>query len=175
MTRIGLLSDTHIPVDAKVLPEQIKELFQGVDLILHAGDIYLISVLDELERIAPVLAARGDDDDLDITKDSRVKEKHNITVDGVEITLAHIEPGFGPWAVFPASRGVADPGSFHFETISGIIVCGHAHMPKVVDRGGYIFINPGSPTFPLYVRRPGTVAILTLNSGDAEVHLIQLQ
>ena len=175
MTRIGLLSDTHIPVDAKVLPEQIKELFHGVDLILHGGDIYLISVLDELERIAPVLAARGDDDDFDITKDSRVKEKHNITVDGVDITLAHIEPGFGPWAVFPALQGATEPGNYHFETVSGIIVCGHAHMPKVVDRGGYLFINPGSPTFPLYVHRPGTVAILTLNSGGAEVNLIQLQ
>ena len=175
MTRIGLLSDTHIPVDAKLIPEQIKELFQDVDLILHAGDIYLISVLDELERIAPVLAARGDDDDLDITKDSRVKEKHNITVDGVEITLAHIEPGFGPWAVFPYIPGATDPGNYHFETVSGIIVCGHAHIPKVVDRGGYLFINPGSPTFPLYVHRLGTVALLTLNSGGAEVNLIQLQ
>ena len=117
----------------------------------------------------------GDDDDFDITKDSRVKEKHNTSVDGVEIILAHVEPGFGPWAVFPASRGATDPGSFHFKTISGIIVCGHAHMPKVVDRGGYIFINPGSPTFPSYNYELGTVALLTVNDGKAEVQFVQLQ
>jgi len=174
MTVIGLLSDTHIPVDAEVLPGQIKKLFHGVDLILHAGDIYNVSVLDELEHIAPVLAARGDDD-FDIVKDSRVKERHDITVGGITLTLVHSEPGFGPWAMFPESKGVADPASYQFKTVSGIIVCGHTHMPKVANRGGYLIINPGSPTFPYYIHRPGTVALLTLNSGDAEVHIIQLQ
>jgi putative phosphoesterase len=60
--RIGLLSDTHIPDVAEKLPDELMEVFQGVDLILHAGDLYTPSVLDDLERIAPVLAALGDDD-----------------------------------------------------------------------------------------------------------------
>ena len=60
--RIGLISDTHIPDHADELPEQLKDAFRGVELILHAGDIYTIPVLDELEIIAPVLAAEGDDD-----------------------------------------------------------------------------------------------------------------
>ncbi len=59
---IGLTSDTHIPDHAKELPSQLKEAFRGFDLILHAGDIYVVSVLGELERLAPVLAAEGDDD-----------------------------------------------------------------------------------------------------------------
>ena len=57
--RIGLLSDTHIPETEKKLPPELIEAFQGVDLILHAGDIYVPSVLDDLQRIAPVLDARG--------------------------------------------------------------------------------------------------------------------
>ncbi len=55
--RIGLLSDTHIPEVAGALPYQIAKAFKGADLILHAGDIYTTSVLDNLEHIAPVLAA----------------------------------------------------------------------------------------------------------------------
>ena len=47
---VGLLSDTHIPDHAKKLPDQLKEVFRGVDMILHGGDIFAVSVLDELER-----------------------------------------------------------------------------------------------------------------------------
>ena len=56
--RLGLISDTHIPEVTKELPPQIAKALQGVDLILHAGDVYAPFVLDELERIAPVLVAK---------------------------------------------------------------------------------------------------------------------
>ncbi len=55
--KIGLISDTHIPEVTKSLPQEVKETFKDVDLILHAGDIYLPRVLDGLARFAPVLAA----------------------------------------------------------------------------------------------------------------------
>ncbi|MFC1991982.1 metallophosphoesterase family protein, partial [Chloroflexota bacterium] len=74
--RIGLLSDTHIPSVEKELPEIITSALRGVDLILHGGDIYTPSVLDDLEHIAPVLAASGDDDFGDTLSDERVKGKH---------------------------------------------------------------------------------------------------
>ncbi len=48
---IGLIADTHIPRDAKALPPQVKDAFRSVDIILHAGDIYVSKVLDELEKI----------------------------------------------------------------------------------------------------------------------------
>ena len=60
--RIGLISDTHVPDHRRELPCQLKRLFDGTDLILHAGDIYTTWVLDELENMAPVLAAKGDDE-----------------------------------------------------------------------------------------------------------------
>ena len=60
--RIGLISDTHIPLVAQELPPQVMDVFRGVDLILHAGDIYAPSVIEELERIAPIFIAEGDDD-----------------------------------------------------------------------------------------------------------------
>ncbi len=175
MTRIGLLSDTHIPVDAKVLPGQIKEIFRDVDLILHAGDIYETSVLDELESIAPVLAAEGDDDDYDIASDRRVKKKQTLTIDGVNISISHSEPGLGPWSVFPDSRENLEEASFKYSNVTDILLFGHSHRPKVQNRGNFLLVNPGSPTFPYYVHRPGTVALLTVSSGEVGVRIVQLR
>ncbi len=73
---IGLIADTHIPEVAKELSRELIEALKGVDLILHAGDIYVPSVLDVLESIAPVLAASGDDDYGALLEDKRVKKKH---------------------------------------------------------------------------------------------------
>ena len=59
---IGLIADSHIPEAMLVLPDQVRHIFTGVDLILHAGDLHCLDVLDWLEDIAPVLAARGNGD-----------------------------------------------------------------------------------------------------------------
>jgi putative phosphoesterase len=80
--RIGLLSDAHIPHSAPRLPDEVEHALRGVDLILHAGDILHSSTLDQLERIAPVLAARGDDDKGEVLSDNRVKWKHMLKLHG---------------------------------------------------------------------------------------------
>jgi hypothetical protein len=159
--RIGLISDTHIPNHAKELPEQLKNLFHAVDLILHAGDIYTISVLDELECLAPVLAAEGDDDPLSTSTDRRVKVKHILNIDGVTIWLTHARP----WSWPPDSRETPN-----------IIVCGHTHTAALENlQGDILLVNPGSPTFPQYKLELGTVALLTISSGKAEANIVQLQ
>ena len=158
--RIGLLSDTHMPDEAKELPAQIKEVFRDVDLILHAGDIYITSVLDELESIAPVLAARGDDDFGEVTKDRRVKEKHILNVEGVTIWLRH------EWPIVTWRQP---------EQLPDVIVFGHTHEATIENKEGILLVNPGSPTFPHYQLKLGTVALLTVNSGKAEAHIVQLQ
>ena len=61
--RIGLISDTHIPEAGKEIWPEIRSAFAGVDLILHGGDITVGRVLDDLETIAPVLAAQGNHDE----------------------------------------------------------------------------------------------------------------
>ena len=90
--RIGLITDTHIPDAASELPPQLTDVFQGVELILHAGDIYIPSVLDELERIAPVVAAQGDDEYMVTRADRRVEEKHVLKLEGKTVWLVHISP-----------------------------------------------------------------------------------
>jgi len=167
---IGLLSDTHIRAPGtrnnlgqlwgNVFPPQIKEAFHSVDLILHAGDIYTLPVLEELATLAPVLAAEGDDDPFEIMNDKRVKWKQVINVEGVTIGVAH---QFEAWPV---------DGS---EKLPDVIVFGHLHKSSLERRDGVLWINPGSPTFPSYSYELGTVALLTVNSGQVEAQIIQLQ
>ncbi len=168
--RIGLLSDTHIPEVAQALPPQIVQAFRGVDLILHAGDIYIPSVLDELERIAPVVAARGDDDYGDIQKDRRLKSKHLLKLEGQTLWLIHERPYSYMVASWRArnSLGQNDPDA------PDIVVFGHEHTTVMQRHGSVLFVNPGSPTFLHYRRGLGTVGILNIDSGEARAHILQL-
>jgi putative phosphoesterase len=167
---IGLLSDTHIRIPGtrsnlgqlcgNTLPLQISEAFRGVDLILHAGDIYTLPVLEELEKVAPVLAAEGDDDPFEIMNDNRVKLKHILNMEGITIGLAH---QFEAW----------DLGKQ--ENLPDVIIFGHLHRPSLERRNGVLWVNPGSPTFPNYRYELGTVALLTVDDGKAEAQIIKLQ
>src|SRR4030043_2463643 len=64
---IGLISDTHVPKRAQRIPEKVFEIFANVDYIIHAGDLVELSVVDELEQLAPVLAVHGNMDGLQVS------------------------------------------------------------------------------------------------------------
>ena len=172
---IGLVSDTHINYATQRLPDQIKDVFRGVDLILHAGDIWVPSVLDELESIAPVKAAWGDDDlEEDLGGDSRMMEGRSVVLDGITLWLTHAKPRYGlidpqEWSYF--SR----PGPQHVEDSPDVVVFGHTHVSSMEYYKDILFVNPGSPTFPKYETRLGTVALLTVNSGEVEARIVQLE
>ena len=166
---IGLISDTHIRVPGhhvnlstlttEVLPIQIREAFSGVDLILHAGDIYSLPVLDVLETMAPVLAAEGDDDPFESVNDRRVSHEQMITIEGVTIWLSH----YGLW---PENSG---------RDVPDVIVYGHSHRSAVERNDGKLRINPGSPTFPQYQSVLGTVGFLSISAGRVEPRILQLE
>ena len=166
--RVGLLSDTHIPEAEKELPPELTEAFQGVDLILHAGDIYSASVLDDLERIAPVLAARGDDDYGSTLTDERVKEKHVLELEGQTLWLVHTRP------YYLMSQWWEDKISSGQDKNPDIVVFGHEHRTDVQHFNGILLVEPGSPTFLNYLHGLGTVGILTIDSGKADVRILQL-
>ena len=170
--RIGLVSDTHIPEVEKTLPAELIKAFRGVDLILHAGDIFDLTVLDELERVAPVLAAAGDDDYANTLKDKRVKDKHVLKLDGHTIWLIHQKPYqiLTPWwrnreLTWKDNDG-DDPD---------IVIFGHEHRTVLEEVDNILFVNSGSPTFLNYKRGPGTVGILELKGSQREAHILDLR
>jgi putative phosphoesterase len=164
--RIGLISDTHIPDAATALPPQVLEAFGGVDLILHAGDLFEASVLDELQTVAPVLAARGDDDYA--VEDRRVDEVQTLTVDGLSLYVIHCSH-------FWARELVERPDAHGLERAPDVVVFGHTHRDTVLSIGDSLLVNPGSPTFPQYQLRLGTVALLDIKSGRARARIVQLK
>ena len=162
---IGLISDTHIPDVAPSIPRQVADIFSGVDLILHAGDIFVAAVLDELQTIAPVLAARGDDDYG--IRDNRIDEVQKLAVDGLNLYLIHSSQ-------YWARSIIEKPENHDLEKAPDVVVFGHTHRETVDRIGGSLLVNPGSATFPEYQLRLGTVGLLTISNGSAEACIVRL-
>lgn len=168
--RIGLISDTHIPEACEHLPARVFEVFAGIDLVMHAGDVYVNRVLDELARIAPVIAALGNGDEgLDgrrfrLDADARVRAAHLVEVDGVRIGLVHAIPT-------PDETSELVFASAMHREFGGpvdVVVQGHSHVEGVARYGRTLVVNPGSATLPRnLVGVPGTVAILEIGAGGA--------
>lgn len=164
--RIGLVADTHVPRDAKRLPPHVKVALDGVDLILHAGDIYLSTVLDELEAIAPVMAARGNGDrDL---SDPRVKDYLVLDLAGFKVGLTHIF-----YREMPLSS-LDKATEREFGRPVDVIVSGDTHVAGVERCQGLLMVNPGSPTLPNGRFELGTVGLLEVVEGRVSARIVQL-
>jgi putative phosphoesterase len=176
--RIGLISDTHIPEACERLPAAVFDAFKDVDLVMHAGDVYVNRVLDELATIAPVVAALGNGDEgLDghrfkLDADKRVKLAHLIEIEGVRVGLAHALPVPDETSeqVF---RSAMDR---HFGGPVDVLVMGHSHLEGIMRFGATLVVNPGSATLPHnLVGVPGTVAILEIKpGGDISAEIVKL-
>ena len=176
--RIGLISDTHIPEACEHLPKRVFEVFAGIDLVMHAGDVYVNRVLDELSVIAPVIAALGNGDEgLDghryrLEADERVREAHLVEIAGVRIGLVHAIPTPDETSEAVFARAMLR----HFGGPVDVIVQGHSHVEGVMRFGATMVVNPGSATLPRnLVGVPGTVAILEIgNTGEVTAEIISL-
>ena len=182
--RIGVLSDSHIPSSTRRLPEQVFRVFEGVDLILHAGDIYVESALDHLETLAPVLAV-GEGLDFAIGS-PRVEHLRLLEFEGARIGMIHILniPGL-EGEVFPGavSRSAgASPARVDvrrgLERVFGqpvdACVFGDTHYEVLEHHDGVLLLNPGSPTLPHQMMRLGTVAILEIQDAQVSARLVSL-
>ena len=165
---IGLVADTHIPRDVKTMPPHIKEAFKGVDLIIHAGDIYRPEVLDELEIMDPVMAVEGNGDS-GFPSDNRFKEKHILKVAGLNLGLTHAI-NYPMTPTYPLEEILET----YFGGRMDIVVFGHTHVPTVERYNGILLVNPGSPTLPWGRYELGTVGLLEITAGRAEARIIQL-
>ena len=148
-TRIGVIADTHCPEFLDGLPERVFTALQGVDLVLHAGDITATTTLDALATVAPVQAVRGDHDkELESLPASR-----ELTVAGKRIVLVHghrsrwgEEPSTLLWTL---SLGYWQPHGGLPRSLrrrfpnADVIVYGHTHRGHMRRVGGALLFNPG--------------------------------
>lgn len=131
--RIGVISDTHIP-QFKRLPDAIWQHFSGVELIIHAGDLSVLSVLNELETIAPVVAVQGNVEREEVMM--RLPIKREVVVGHCRIGIVHIL-GDAHNRVKVARQEFPE---------ACVVVFGHSHIPWNQDVGGQLLFNPGSAT-----------------------------
>jgi uncharacterized protein len=148
---IGLISDTH-----GLLRKSAVEALTGADMIIHAGDIDNILVLDELELIAPVYAIRGNMD---------VKP-------GVSELLAYREVNAGATKI-GVIHNRHQAGRYTADRPVSIIIHGHTHKPSIDQTSGVLYINPGSAG-PGRFKLPTTIGILELRQGVPVPRIINL-
>ena len=145
--RIALISDTHGWLDPR-----IHELFADVAAILHAGDIGVFGVVEQLRQIAPLQVVRGN---VDRTPDLLALPEHvDLMLGGVRLHLVHR----------PVDARPRD---------AQIVVYGHTHKPLVDWRDGVCWVNPGAAgRRGFHTER--SVAVLELDAWPPRIEIIPL-
>jgi putative phosphoesterase len=147
VARLGLIADTHYSDRLAALPDTLSGAFAGVDLILHAGDVGTLDVLDALGAIAPVVAVHGNDDTPEAQRELPYQQL--LVVGGLRLLLTHAhypdraeelaarrEDRWAPKLERRAAMGR--------RAGSPIVVFGHTHVPMAVPWGETLLVNPGA-------------------------------
>lgn len=151
---VGLISDTH-----GLLRPEVFDVFHGVELILHAGDVGGREILTELRAIAPVQAVYGN---TDRPGAPGLVESLDLSLAGLSVHVSHGHELGSPTPAKLAARYSAD-----------VIVYGHTHKPLIERVHGALVVNPGAAGPRRFELKP-SVARLTLANGRSEVVLIPL-
>lgn len=153
---IGLLSDTH----GLLRPEALAAL-EGVDHLVHGGDVGGPDILERLEAVAPLQAVRGNTDYGEVAESLPLDAVLEVDLDGapLRIYVRHIREDID-----------LDPAAADID----VVVYGHTHRPRVERRDGVVWVNPGS-CGPRRFDLPVTVALLRRDGeGRPEVEVVDL-
>lgn len=149
--KTGILSDTH-----GLLRAQVLDSLQGVEHLIHAGDVGDPEILSSLRSIAPLSVVRGN---VDTGEWARVLPRTEaIELGGYWIYILH---DLGSLDLDPATAGFS------------VVISGHSHRPEIITRGGVIYLNPGSAG-PRRFHLPVSMALLYLEEGDVRAELVEL-
>jgi len=153
MRRIGIIDDNH-----KLLSREAADVLAGCDLIIHAGDVGSLEVIQNLEQIAPVRAVRGNVDQAPWA--DRLPHEALVEVQDKRIYVLH---NLDDITVDPARAGY------------DVVVTGHSHKPSIRKVNGVLFVNPGSAG-PRRFTLPIAVAMLhcTRHNIEARIHELAL-
>ena len=150
--RIGLIADTH----NLLRPEALAAL-QGVDHLIHAGDIGGPHILADLERIAPLSVVRGNNDQ-DSWADA-IPERLTLRFGAIALHVLH---DLKQLDIDPAAQGI------------DVVIAGHSHKPLHEKRNGVLYLNPGSAG-PRRFKLPIGVGILHIEGRQVRAKLITLE
>lgn len=136
-------------------PEAVAAL-RGVDHIIHAGDVGAPEILQELAKIAPVTAIRGNVDKGAWAR--KLPETEVLELGGISIYVLH---DLAQLDLKPEAAGF------------GVVISGHSHVPKQEVRGGVLYFNPGSAG-PRRFKLPVSIGKLFLDNGKVRGEIIEL-
>jgi hypothetical protein len=142
--KLGIVSDTH-----GLLRPEVEPALRGVDQILHLGDVGKISILDELAKIAPVTAVRGNTDREGAC--AKLPETDVVLIEGHYLYMLH-----------DLKTLHLDPAAAQFAAV----LHGHTHVPNFYTKKGVLYFNPGS-CGPRRFELPVSVGLLTITNGSA--------
>lgn len=178
---LGVIADTHIPDRARNLDQRIIPIFEqrGVQAILHAGDVSTPAVLNQLEKVAPVHAVRGNRDWVMLR---HLPPAISLDYGGTRLVLTH---GHGPLWNYVFDRFYYITYGYHLERFrprlqstfpkARIIVFGHTHKPLNLWSKGQLLFNPGSAHFPDAKNLAPSIGLLRLNAeGEIKSEIIFL-
>ncbi len=151
IVRIGLISDTH-----GLVREEALEALNGCRHIIHAGDIVKPDILEQLRRIAPVTAVRGNND-----KGAWANSLPEYDVVEFGKVLVYVRHDQSELDIDPAAAGFR------------VVVSGHSHQPIVKTRDGVLFVNPGSAG-PRRFKLPIAVGELLISGDHVDARIIEL-
>ncbi len=149
---VGIISDTH-----GLLRQEAVDALQEADFIIHAGDIGKLSIIDELNGIAPIVAVRGNMDNENWAyqlKRTEIVEKNKILF----------------CVIHDISRLDLDPAVSDIK----VVISGHSHRPSIGTHKGVLYINPGSAG-PRRPNRPVSVALLRVSGKSLDAQIVKLR
>ncbi|QGU96113.1 YfcE family phosphodiesterase [Clostridium bovifaecis] len=151
ISRIGVISDTH-----GLLREEAVSSLEGVDLIIHAGDIGGDDIIEKLKRKAPVVAVRGNNDKGEWAK--KYSKTEVVQIGEVCIYILH-----------DINELDLDPTAAGFN----VVISGHSHKPSIVEKNKVLYLNPGSAG-PRRFKLPISIALLSVYKNSVSSEVVEL-
>ncbi len=150
--RVGVISDTH-----GLLRPAARAFLIGCDYIVHGGDVGGPDILEQLAAVAPLIAVRGNND-------SQAWAAHLRATELIRIgsLFAYVIHDLAELDIDPGAAGVR------------VVISGHSHKPKMVERGGVLYLNPGS-CGPRRFKLPISVAELIVTGSDVSARTLELE
>ena len=150
VNQIGVIADTH----GLMRPEALDAL-AGSELIIHAGDVGKIDILEALESIAPVVAIKGN---IDRGETNYLPDTETIDSTGSNIYVLH-----------DLNELDFDPVQKDFD----VVISGHSHKPQITEKDGVLYLNPGAAGQRRF-KLPISIAHLMFTKGKPTAEIIEL-